>query len=255
MLQNITPVVLTYNESPNIARTLDALNWAKKIFVVDSFSTDDTVNICANYPNVSLIQRKFDQHATQWNFAIDQAKNADWILALDADHVVSPALTEELSILQPEQEIDAYQVHYQYLINGKPLRKSLYPPLFALYRQGSGRYLQDGHTQRMHIKSGKTSSLNSFIQHDDRKSYQHWLNAQHKYARLEVKKLQQTPFSQLSINDKIRRLPFIAPMLVAPYLLIFKGLLLDGMTGITYVKQRLIAENILQYHLFIKTRD
>ena len=57
MLDQITPLILTYNEAPNISRTLDSLRWASEVVVVDSFSTDETATIAASHPNVRVIQR------------------------------------------------------------------------------------------------------------------------------------------------------------------------------------------------------
>ena len=68
MLDQITPLILTYNEAPNIARALAGVSWAKDIVVVDSFSDDDTLQIAASFPQVRVIQRKFDSHRNQWEF-------------------------------------------------------------------------------------------------------------------------------------------------------------------------------------------
>ena len=71
MLEDITPVILTFNEEANIGRTLERLNWARDIVVVDSFSTDATVSIASRNNRVRVFQRVFDSHALQWNFAIE----------------------------------------------------------------------------------------------------------------------------------------------------------------------------------------
>src|SRR6266853_1961071 len=87
MLGAITPVILTFNEAPNIGRTLERLPWARRIVVVDSFSDDDTGAIVTRYPKAELFRRRFDSHANQWNFAIHETGiNTEWILALDADY-------------------------------------------------------------------------------------------------------------------------------------------------------------------------
>ncbi|HEY0346639.1 MAG TPA: glycosyltransferase, partial [Pyrinomonadaceae bacterium] len=72
MLERITPLVLTFNEAPNIGRTLGQLGWARDIVVVDSFSSDDTLEIISRFPQVRLYQRKFDRHDLQWDFALKQ---------------------------------------------------------------------------------------------------------------------------------------------------------------------------------------
>ena len=59
VLDQITPLILTYNEAPNIARTLAGLSWAKEIVVVDSFSDDETVEIARSFPQVRVVQTSF----------------------------------------------------------------------------------------------------------------------------------------------------------------------------------------------------
>lgn len=251
MLDNITPVILTYNEQENIERTLSALRWAKNIIVVDSHSNDKTISICNKFNNVTVIKRKFDQHAKQWNFAIQQDIRTEWILALDADHVISQELSKELTTLKPPNSIAGYWIKYTYMINGKTLTGSLYPPLIALYKKQGAHYIQDGHTQRLQLERN-TGVLNNTILHDDRKPYQRWLASQKKYAKQEADKLSSTPWSELTVNDKIRCIPMLAPLIILPYTLIIKGTVLDGFTGLTYTWQRVTAEWILQKARFRK---
>ena len=70
MLDQITPLILTYNEAPNIARSLGALRWAKDIVVLDSFSDDDTVAIAQSVPCVRVFQRAFDCQRNQGEFGV-----------------------------------------------------------------------------------------------------------------------------------------------------------------------------------------
>ena len=91
MLEQITPVLLTYNEEENIGRTLGQLGWASDVVVVDSYSTDNTVAIARSRIQVRLFQRTFDTHAQQWNFAVqNSAIKTEWILRrLDADYLLT----------------------------------------------------------------------------------------------------------------------------------------------------------------------
>ena len=95
MLHEITPLILTFNESPNIARTLEKLSWAKQIVVIDSYSTDATLEILQHYPQVQIFQREFDNHENQWNFGLQQVKT-EWVLSLDADYLLTDELITEL---------------------------------------------------------------------------------------------------------------------------------------------------------------
>jgi glycosyltransferase involved in cell wall biosynthesis len=103
-LTPISVVIITYNEQQNIARCLDSvLAVADDIVVVDSFSTDQTAQICQNYPQVRFVQHTFDGHIEQKNYAITQAKYPH-ILSLDADECLSVQLTQ--SILQIKQNFN-----------------------------------------------------------------------------------------------------------------------------------------------------
>ncbi|HEU5460200.1 MAG TPA: glycosyltransferase, partial [Pyrinomonadaceae bacterium] len=83
MLDQITPLILTYNEAPNIGRTLKSVNWAKDIVIVDSFSDDNTLEIAASFPSVRVFQRTFDSHRNQWQFGLKETGVATpWVLAL-----------------------------------------------------------------------------------------------------------------------------------------------------------------------------
>jgi glycosyltransferase involved in cell wall biosynthesis len=244
MLTQITPVILTFNEAPNIRRTLNALRWATRVVVLDSYSTDETEALCNTFSNVDFRQRGFDQHAHQWNAAIALDIDTPWILALDADYVLSDALIDELRQLEPTAETAGFWVSFIYKIKGKSLSGSLYPPVVALFRTGAGRYQQDGHTQRLSIE-GRLHNLTAKIYHDDRKSWRRWLSSQRRYARQEANKLATTTFSELSGPDRLRYLG-IAPLIIMPYTLLIKKTLLNGWPGLQYAWQRFIAELCLQ---------
>jgi len=249
LLEQITPIILTYNETSNIGRTLDKLRWAKDIVVVDSYSTDETLEIIKKYPQVRAFQRKFDAHAAQWTFGLQETGiSTDWALALDADYVLSDQLVEELKGLAPADDIHGYRAGFKYCIDGKPLRGAVYPPVTVLYRRGKAAYEQDGHTQRVHV-GGSIVDLKAPIYHDDRKPLSHWLQSQAKYMKLESEKLVSCKFSRLGWTDRVRRLYVFAPFAMLFYCLFIKGVILDGKAGLYYGLQRATAELILSLFL------
>jgi glycosyltransferase involved in cell wall biosynthesis len=238
MLADVTPVILTFNEAPNIRRTLAMLTWAREIVVVDSYSTDGTLALLKADRRVRLFQRKFDSHAAQWTFAVGETGiTSAWILALDADYVLSSELVAELDALRPAPELDAYRARFDYYMRGRRLWGSLYPPVAVLFRRGRASYEQDGHAQRLKV-SGPVGELHAPIAHDDRKPFAHWRGAQQRYAALEAQKLRGTPWAKLGWPDKLRRLVVIAPVAVPFYCLILRGGLLQGVAGWAYAFQR-----------------
>src|ERR1700752_4210154 len=155
MFELITQLILTYKEAPNIARALGGLNWAKEIVVVDSFSDDATIQIATTFANVRVVKRAFDNHRNQWEFGLKETGiSTPWVLALDADYVVTEESIVELKALQPNSGTAGYRASFIYCINGKRLRSGIYPPVTVLYRRDRATYVQDGHTQRVAIEGG-----------------------------------------------------------------------------------------------------
>ena len=97
---DISVVILTYNEELHIGRCLDNVSlFAKDIFIIDSFSTDRTLQIVKEYPNVIVLQNKWENnHAKQFNWGLEHASiKTEWVLRLDADEYLLPELIEELN--------------------------------------------------------------------------------------------------------------------------------------------------------------
>ena len=254
MHDRIVPLILTYNEEPNIARVLSKLDWARSVVVIDSYSNDRTKTIAKHFSNVCFHQRTFDRHSNQWNMGLEcAARLGEWVLALDADYVLSDGLIDELGSLAPNDGVAGYKARFVYCIDGIPLRASLYPPHTVLYRARLARYVQDGHTQRLVLEE-PVQSLVHPIFHDDRKSWHRWYANQRGYACREAEKLEECAWHALPISGKMRRVPLLS-MLVSPaYLLVVKGLWRDGVKGWKYVWQRLVAEWLIQKSLWTKAR-
>jgi glycosyltransferase involved in cell wall biosynthesis len=245
----ITPLILTYNEAPNLARTLGRLAWARDIVIVDSHSTDETCAIAGSDARVRLFQRVFTTHAEQWQFGLEHTGiSTDWVLALDADFVLSDPLVAELTALQPGPDVAGYRAAFRYCIDGRPLRGAAYPPVTVLYRRARARYEQDGHTQRVCV-DGRVEPLSAPIFHDDRKDLTHWLAAQSRYARLEAEKLAQTPSGQLGWLDRLRKWIVVTPPAMFIYCYVVRGGLLDGRAGLFYALQRAAVEAITSLYL------
>jgi glycosyltransferase involved in cell wall biosynthesis len=247
MLEEVTPLILTFNESANIDRTIQRLTWAKRIVVIDSYSTDRTLEVLQSYPQVQIFQREFDTHANQWNYGLQQVKT-EWVLSLDADYVLTNELIAEIEALPNDSLVDGYFAKFKYCVFGKPLRGTLLPPRAVLFRKEKAVYVDDGHTQLLKV-NGNSGMLASYIHHDDRKPLSRWLWAQDRYMIIETKKLLETPASELSFGDRIRRQPILAPFIILFYCLILNKGILDGWAGWYYALQRVLAEILLSIRL------
>lgn len=246
-LSTITPVIITYNESPNIGRTLDQLTWAKEIIIIDSYSTDDTLEIIARFPNAKVIQNTFVSHTAQWNVGLSHV-TSEWVLSLDADYFLTPNCLKEITELDFSLPLSGYFIPFKYCVFGKPIRGSIYPPKCALFKKEHSYFYEDGHTQVIKVQ-GESGQLKNHIFHDDRKSLDRWIDFQKNKLKMEISKLTTEPDSALSLPDRIRKKKVIAPFLVFFYCLIVKGGILDGWRGWFYASQRLYAELVLSLYL------
>jgi len=245
---SLTALVLTYNEQENIRRNLEALVWVSKVIVVDSFSTDQTLEIALSFPNVQIVQCVFDTHANQWNAGLDRI-DTEWALTLDADYVLTAELQEEIKKLEPASDIALYWGEFDYCIFGRPLRASIYPPRVVLFRTKRARYVDAGHVQQLRIK-GKLAKFKGKIWHDDRKPLSRWFESQDRYAEVEAKYLLGAQSEDLSRLDRLRKdWLVVTPMVMPIYLLLLRGLVLDGWSGWYFAFQRMTAEMMLSLRL------
>lgn len=239
-LDTVTPLIITYNEAPNIARTLDALNWAKRIIVIDSGSDDGTLDILARYPAVQLFHRAFDSFAAQCNFGLRKIETG-WVLSIDADYVLSDELVEEMRGKLVGDATAGYSVPFIYRIYGKALRSTLYPRRTVLYRKAGATYADEGHGHRVRLE-GSVEALNHVIYHDDRKTMDRWFASQRQYAAAEAEYLLGAKPQDLGRTDRLRLMAWPLPLAVFFYTLVFKRCILDGRPGWVYALQRTCAE-------------
>ena len=254
MHDQIIPLILTFNEESNLARVLSKLDWAEAVVVIDSYSSDRIPAIAKYFANVSFHQRDFDCHANQWNVGLETAARlGNWVLALDADYVLSDELVAELGNLTPDDGIAGYAAHFVYCIDSMPLKGSLYPPHTILFRTRLAHYVQDGHTQRLLLDDSVVPLVHPVF-HDDRKSWRRWYANQRRYAILEAKRIRECSWGGLSVSRRVRCVPCLSILTSPVYLLFSKGLWRDGVRGWKYIWQRLVAEWLIQRSLWMSIR-
>lgn len=164
--QKLSVVIITKNEEKIISRCLESVSWADEIIVVDSGSSDNTVEICRKY-NAKVFYKKWAGYSKQKNFAISKAKG-DWILSIDADEIVSDKLREEIkNILNADDVLyNGYEIRFKNYYYGKFLRfGGLYPDYhLRLFRKGKGKFNKNKIHEGVQLK-GESKKLKGEILH------------------------------------------------------------------------------------------
>lgn len=128
---DISAIILTFNEEMHIKRCLDNISSiVKDIFIIDSYSTDKTLEIAKEYENVTVLQNKWINYATQFNWGLKNAPiKTEWVIRLDADEYLLPELIEELEQKMPhlEESITGITLKRRHIFLGKWMRRGTYP--------------------------------------------------------------------------------------------------------------------------------
>jgi glycosyltransferase involved in cell wall biosynthesis len=188
--ERLTVIIPTFNNEKMARRCLENAKWADEILVVDSFSTDGTIDICREY-GARIIQHEYVNSAIQKNWAIPQAKY-EWILLLDSDEELEPGFMEEvLAVLQnPSESTDGYMMPRKNLIYGKWVRTcGIYPDrLVRLFRKKC-RYIEREVHAHIDIAPERTGQFKHHIIHHDFTDLHSYMIKFARYMRYEVDQL------------------------------------------------------------------
>lgn len=169
---DLTTVILTYNEELHIRRCLENVcPISKKVYVIDSPSTDSTVDICKEFPNVEVVVHKYPgNQAAQYNWAIDNIQiDTEWTLRIDADEYLLPELVKEIENKLPSlpKEITGVEFKRRHIFMGKWVKHGIYPVIMMrMCRTGCGRYADRIMDEHMVLTQGKSVVFeNDFCDH------------------------------------------------------------------------------------------
>lgn len=185
MKRPVSVCIITYNEELNIRRCLESVKWADEIVVIDSRSTDKTVEICREYTD-KITLRDFPGHIEQKNFAVDQAKY-DWVFCIDADEEVSQQLQHDIiGVLKDEhQNIVGFYVPRKTEYLGEWVTYGRWYPDYKLrlFDHRYGRWGGENPHDRVDIK-GPTGRLKGDLLHRTYIDISHHLQVINKYTTI-----------------------------------------------------------------------
>lgn len=188
MMLDLSVIILTYNEELHIRRAIDNVREiAKDIFIIDSFSTDRTLEIASEYPNVKILQHKWENnYAKQLNWGLENAPvKTQWVLRLDADEYLTLELISELKEKLPYlgQDITGISFKRRTMFMGKWMKRGIYPViLLRLFRYGKAvceQRLMDEHIQ---LLQGKEILLDNDFVDDNLNNISWYCNKHINYA-------------------------------------------------------------------------
>jgi glycosyltransferase involved in cell wall biosynthesis len=181
--EKLSAIVTSFNEEVNIRECLESIAFADEVLLVDSFSTDHTLEIARQTPGVRILQREYFGSAAQKNWAMDQTLNP-WILIVDADERVTPALAREiLDLLERGPAADYYSIRRRNLFLDRLIRHSGWSTdrVVRLVRRGAARYPK----RRVHADirpEGHAPVLEHALLHYTFRSLGQYLEKLHRYA-------------------------------------------------------------------------
>jgi glycosyltransferase involved in cell wall biosynthesis len=271
-LSNITCIILTFNEENNIGPAIESLNWVDDLIVVDSYSTDATIQNARLYrPDVRIFQNRFVDFGHQRNWALERCNpKHQWVLFLDADERSTLAFESAVKCtLGKNTENVGYYLTYRNIFLGRWLKRSTFYPSWQLrlLKLGHVTYRPEGHGQR-EITSGPLGRIDTPYDHfpfDN--GLECWLAKHNHYSSKECDLIEQLRREPLRIidgfsQDPLRRRRFMKriaarvwfrPIVRFFYTYLFRGGFLDGMPG--YIYCRLMAQYEFQLWAKLKERQ
>lgn len=236
---SISVSIICFNEEKKIKRCLESVKWADEIVVLDSFSTDKTLEICKEYTD-KIHQHKFDGHIQQKNRAIDLCKN-EWVFCIDADEVVSNELKESiLSIDTVKTEFKGFAVPRKVFYLGKWINHGGWYPDYKIrfFNKKYGKWGGINPHDTVIVKR-KTANLNGDLQH-------------YSYENIKAHIDQVNKFTDIMALEygKIGEKPSVINLTIRPFIKFIKMYFLK--LGFLDGKRGFIIAVIASFYVFMK---
>jgi len=181
---DISVILITLNEGHNLEKVLHNLNgWAKEVYILDSFSIDNTVDIALDY-GVKIFQRKFDGFGNQWNAALNFLPiRTKWVMKLDPDELLSINLKSSIEKALLAGNFSGIIIKRRLWFLNKPL--PVIQKILRIWRNNTCRFT-DVSVNEHPIVEGKIIKINGYLEHFDSPSLDHWITKQNEYTTKEA---------------------------------------------------------------------
>ncbi|MBZ8182992.1 MAG: glycosyltransferase family 2 protein [Oscillatoria sp. PMC 1051.18] len=255
--------ILTYNEELEIAPCLESALLSDDVVVVDSYSSDRTVEIASRYP-VRIVQHAFESHGKQRTWMLREVPTQhDWVYILEADERMTKELFAEcLQALKSDTYVGYYVAERVMFMNRWIPHCTQYPRYqMRLFRKDKVWFDDYGHTER-EVCDGATDFLKQTYPHyTSGKGFSRWIDKHNRYSTDEAKEtLRQLKEGQVdwqklffgsseverrrALKDFSLRLPF-RPLVRFVYMYFFLGGFLDGRAGFTWCTLQAFYEYLI----------
>ena len=282
---DLTVIILTYNEELHIERCIQSVkSFAKEIIVVDSFSTDRTLEIAQSI-GAKIYQNKFVNQAQQFQWALNNCDiKTQWIMRLDADEYVLPELAKEIQLKLSflSEDISGIYIKRRVYFMGKWIKHGGYYPtwLLRIWRYGCAKVEQRWMDEHIKVLKGKTIKFENDIVDENLNNLTWWINKHNSYATREAIDLLNAVYNFLEYDEisaklfgaqeqrkrwlkyRYAKLPlFIRPTLYFLYRYFLKAGFLDGREGLIwhflqgFWYRFLVDAKIFELEKFRKKRD
>lgn len=267
MTSSVSVLILTRNESRDLPGCLASVAWCDDVHVLDSCSTDDTCDI-ARAAGATVTVNAFEGYARQRNVGINLPFRHTWLLVLDADERMTPALRQEIErfVARVPETTAAARFRRRDIWWGRWLKHAQISPFYVrLVRLGRVHYERE--VNELLVVDGATEDLHeSFDHYPFSKGLDHWLDKHNLYSRMEARlvadgdtlepswrvALTGRDFHERRLHQKaiFYRLP-LRPLIKLFYMLVVRRAFLDGIPGVRYS----ILQAIYEYMIVLKTAE
>ena len=244
-MRKLSVAIITFNEESNIARALKSVSFADEIVVVDSHSTDKTVEICKEF-GATVTLREFAGHVDQKNFALGLTEH-DWVLSLDADEVITDGLKDEIiQVLNADNIKDGYKMPRLAFYLGRWIKHSGWYPDYKtrLVNKTKAKWVGIDPSDRLELDGALGTFKNDFL-HYTYQDVAHHLRTINSYTSITAERLFEKGKKTCVLDLTVR--PFL--VLIKKYFL--KLGFLDGIPGLVIA----ITTAFYTFSKYLKLRE